>query len=79
MNPDKVEILIVDDSSADLKILADVLTRGGYKIRSVHNGPLAIKAVTDETPDLILLDITLPEMDGLAVCRQLKKDEKSRK
>jgi signal transduction histidine kinase len=65
-------ILIVDDIPANLKVLGDILKGEGYKIRPVPNGSLALQVASREKPDLILLDIMMPEMDGFEVCRRLK-------
>jgi signal transduction histidine kinase len=65
-------ILIVDDIPANLKLLGDILKEEGYKVRPVPSGALALQVAEREKPDLILLDIMMPEMDGYEVCRQLK-------
>lgn len=65
-------ILIVDDTPNNLTILTQMLTDQGYQVRPAISGPLALKATSIELPDLILLDIIMPEMDGYEVCRQLK-------
>ena len=67
-------ILIVDDTPANLLVLAQMLKERGYKARPVPSGPLALDAARREPPDLILLDISMPEMDGYEVCRRLKND-----
>ena len=67
-------ILVVDDVPANLTLLAGMLKENGYRVRPVPSGKLALKAVENEQPDLILLDITMPEMDGFEVCRRLKQD-----
>ena len=70
-------ILVVDDSPAQLDQLAQVLTREGYEVRRAQDGKEAIRAVRGEPPDLVLLDLVLPDMDGLEVLRIVKarKDE----
>lgn len=68
------KILIVDDLTDNLHLLSKILTRQGYEVQAVGNGRLAITAVQAQTPDLILLDICMPEMDGYEVCQQLKQD-----
>ncbi|MDA3926594.1 MAG: response regulator [Kiritimatiellae bacterium] len=67
-------ILVVDDTPANLNLLAGMLKKHGYRVRPVPSGKLAIKAVQSEKPDLILLDIRMPEMSGYEVCTQLKAD-----
>jgi diguanylate cyclase (GGDEF)-like protein len=68
------DILIVDDVSENLEFLSTVLTQQGYKVRSVLSGTTAIKVAKAAQPDLILLDIKMPEMDGYQVCQKLKAD-----
>lgn len=70
------DILIVDDVSANLKVLGDMLKGEGYKVRPVPNGTLALQVASKEKPDLILLDIMMPDMDGYEVCRRLKESPK---
>lgn len=67
-------ILIVDDTPANLLLLARMLTERGYQPRTAISGRLALTSARAEPPDLILLDITMPEMDGYEVCEQLKSD-----
>jgi two-component system, sensor histidine kinase and response regulator len=69
-------ILVVDDTPANLQLLAGMLKEHGYRVRPVPNGKLALQAVRSTPPDLILLDINMPQMDGYEVCRQLKQDER---
>ncbi len=71
-------ILIVDDTPANLRLLSKMLGRHGYEVRPIPNGKLAIAATQAALPDLILLDINMPDMNGYEVCRQLKADEKTR-
>jgi len=65
-------ILVVDDTPANLQLLAGMLKAHGYRVRPVNSGELALRAVQAEPPNLILLDITMPELDGYEVCRRLK-------
>lgn len=65
-------ILVVDDTPDNLRLLMDMLTERGYEVRVATNGPLALKSVQTIPPDLILLDIKMPGMDGYQVCKQLK-------
>lgn len=67
-------ILIVEDDKAILKGLEDNLTREGYRILSARDGKSGLAAVFKNQPDLVLLDVMLPQMGGLEVCRQLKKN-----
>jgi two-component system sensor histidine kinase/response regulator len=68
-------ILIVDDTPANLDFLSAMLEDRNYHVRAVINGTMAFKAIQSERPDLILLDIRMPEMDGYEVCRRLKVDK----
>src|ERR1035441_7080777 len=68
-------ILVVDDVSANLQVLTGMLKERGYKARPVPNGKLALLAARKDPPDLILLDINMPEMNGYEVCQHLKADE----
>lgn len=68
------DILIVDDHVENLQILFSMLTDYGYEVRRVLNGIQALNVVKSEPPDLILLDILMPEMDGYEVCRYLKAE-----
>ena len=67
-------ILVVDDNTDSRNILGDLLTRHGYDVRSVDSGQLALNAVRSKAPDLILLDVKMPGMDGYEVCQKLKSD-----
>ncbi len=66
------DILIVDDTPNNLKLLSGMLTEQDYKVRSVISGQMALTVAKAAQPDLILLDIKMPEMDGYEVCRRLK-------
>jgi signal transduction histidine kinase len=72
--PESAEILIVDDTINNLKLLSDMLTSSGFCVRKARNGVMALTAVTTKHPDLILLDIKMPQMDGYEVCRHLQAD-----
>ena len=71
------EILVVDDTPANLRLLTELLTQHSYHVRPASDGALALKSVAAKIPDLILLDVNMPAMDGYEVCRCLKADEKS--
>lgn len=72
------DILVVDDTPANLRLLTQILTERNYKVRPVPNGTLALAAARAALPDLILLDVNMPDMDGYTVCRELKADERTR-
>lgn len=67
-------ILVVDDTPANLQLLESMLQEQGYIVRAAISGQMALKAVRVQTPDIILLDINMPEMNGYEVCRALKAD-----
>ncbi|MFB2935216.1 ATP-binding protein [Aerosakkonemataceae cyanobacterium BLCC-F154] len=75
---DKGYILLVDDQPDNLRLLSTLLSERGYEPRGVISGQMAIKAAKSSQPDLILLDILMPEMDGYEICEQLKSNEKTR-
>ncbi len=73
LSPKKAHILVVDDNPGDIDILLELLQ--GYDVRTATDGASALESVAMEKPDLILLDINMPDMDGFEVCRQLKANE----
>lgn len=79
VNKDKVasEVLIIDDDPTNLALLCDILTAYGYLARPAINGKLALQSIEAKLPDLILLDIVMPGIDGYEVCSILKSSEKS--
>lgn len=76
--PHKGYILLVDDQPDNLRLLSTLLSERGYEPRGVINGQMAIKAAKSSQPDLILLDIIMPQIDGYEICEQLKADHKTR-
>jgi PleD family two-component response regulator len=74
----KGNILIVDDTPQNLRLLSTTLTDRGYKVRSVINGAMALMGAQSAPPDLIMLDIKMPDMDGYEVCQRLKANECTR-
>jgi DNA-binding response OmpR family regulator len=68
--------MIVDDNPANLKLLDDMLRQRGYEVRSFPRGRLALAGAEQEQPDVILLDINMPEMNGYEVCERLKSSER---
>jgi PAS domain S-box-containing protein len=75
--PLKENILIVDDTPDNLNLLSGILTERGYKVRPAPSGKLALRFIQSTLPDLILLDIKMPEIDGYEVCKQLKASERT--
>ncbi len=75
---DKDIILIVEDSQVNSEILLHLMTRHGYQVWTAESGQAALDLLETSSPDLILLDIMLPVMDGYALCRQLKQDKRTK-
>lgn len=71
------DVLIVDDTPANLRLLSQILIEQGYKVRAVMSGARALAAAWAVPPDLVLLDIRMPEMNGYEVCAHLKADERT--
>ena len=71
---DLVSILMVDDNPANLQVLTSMLKQSGWRPRPVTSGQLGLQAARKEPPDLVLLDVNMPEMNGYEVCEQLKAD-----
>jgi len=70
--PQSFRILLVDDQVENLQILSDILESKGHEVLPVMSGKLAIETAEENPPDLVLLDVMMPEMDGFEVCRRLK-------
>ena len=71
----RADIMVVDDQPANLKLMEDMLRLKGYGVRSFPRGRMALAAATRQPPDLILLDINMPDMNGLEVCQKLKSSK----
>lgn len=74
IQPNRGNVVIVDDNPANLKLLEGMLHKHGYQVRSFPRGRLALASASNAPPDLVLLDINMPEMDGYEVCEKLKAD-----
>lgn len=74
----KANILVIDDTPENLNLLSAMLTEQGYKVRSVTKGSTGLRAAQAAPPDLILLDINMPQMNGYEVCQKLKADDRTR-
>ena len=70
-------ILIIDDKRSDIQLLSTTLSNQGYIVRGAAKGKMGIKAAQADPPDVILLDIRMPDLDGYAVCEQLKANPKT--
>ena len=75
---DKGTVLVVDDATLNLDFISEILTRDGFEVLQAKSGRVALETVLAHKPDLILLDIVMPEMDGYEVCRRLKEDKWTR-
>ena len=82
MNPasptPRSNVLIVDDITRNLQVVGTILRQAGYAVTPATSGAEALEGVREQSPDLILLDLMMPEMDGLEVCRRLKADPATR-
>jgi len=70
--------MVIDDNPKNLRLLTTILKKQGYRIRPVRDGKTALNAIKSNIPDLILLDIMMPELNGYEVCRQLKENKRTR-
>ncbi len=70
----QTEILVVDDTLENIQVLSGMLKQKGYKVRPVTSGKMALQTARHSPPDLVLLDISMPEMDGYEVCTRMKAD-----
>ncbi|NJS09514.1 MAG: response regulator [Microcoleus sp. CSU_2_2] len=77
-NKESIHILIIDDQPDNLRFLSRILTTEGYKVQRAISGEMAVNAAFNSPPDLILLDIVMPKMDGYEVCDRLKSNAKTK-
>lgn len=73
-----MNILVIEDQPTDLRLMRAVLQGSGYVVHARSSAEGALDAISNDPPDLILLDLRLPGMDGLSLARRLKKDESTR-
>ncbi|MEH2267464.1 MAG: ATP-binding protein [Nostoc sp.] len=78
LNFPKADILVIDDTPENLNLLSAMLTEQGYKVRSVTKGSTGLRGANAVPPDLILLDVNMPEMNGYEVCQHLKTNDRTR-
>jgi two-component system phosphate regulon response regulator PhoB len=78
MSSTKAELLLVEDEPEIAELIEFHAERAGMRARKVHSGRIALDVVKREKPDIIVLDLMLPDVDGLEVCRRLKQDEATR-
>jgi len=68
------KILVVDDTPQNIKLLADLLTAKGYEVTTAANGELALESIAKQAPDLVLLDVMMPGLNGYEVCRKIREN-----
>ena len=78
MNISTANILLIDDNPQNLAALSRILSEQHYQVRTAINGQVALKSIQHRPPDLILLDIMMPNMDGYEVCSVLKAQDETR-
>ncbi|MBA3534862.1 MAG: response regulator [Ardenticatenales bacterium] len=78
LESDKADVLVVDDTPANLRVLITLLSEHGYQVRPAPSGKLALQAVESKKPDLVLLDVMMPGMDGYEVCARLKSNDETK-
>lgn len=78
MGEPRKKVLVVDDDRDDLKMISMILEPEGYEVITAENGAEALEKVESEAPDLILLDVMMPELDGFAACAKLKASPQSK-
>src|SRR6185503_14549243 len=69
----KVSLLVVEDDENISSAISEYFSRAGYSVKTVEDGLMGVKAALDDPPDAVVLDLMLPKMDGLAVCRELRE------
>lgn len=74
----KIKVMVVDDNPANLKLASDLLEMEGFEVQRCVDAETAIIALQQFHPDIILMDVALPGMDGLQLTRQLKEDERTK-
>ncbi len=77
-NEEKVNVLVVDDYVENVELLKELLTASGYDVTTAYDGDEALKKVKQQIPDLILLDIMMPKMDGYQVCEALRANDETK-
>ena len=74
---ERAAVLVVDDEEEIRNVLRLMLTRAGYEVREAEDGETALDRIQDDAPDLILLDVLMPGMDGFEVCRRVRADSEA--
>jgi len=68
------KILLVDDSATELHVISEILSKHGYSVTKAQNGDEAVRRLNEDTPDLILMDVVMPGMNGFALTRSITRD-----
>lgn len=68
------EVLVVDDNPENLRVISSLLIEEGYHVRVAKNGKQALDTIDESAPDIILMDVQMPEMDGFEVCKKIKSN-----
>lgn len=76
--PDNWRIMIVDDNPNNLRVLYNILKNSDYIVHPASSGEIALKFLENDLPDLIMLDVKMPDIDGYDVCRQIKTDDRTK-
>ena len=71
----KETILVIDDTPVNLEILVKMFQKNGYRVKAATSGQMGIRAAENDPPDIVLLDVTMPEMNGYEVCRKMKQTD----
>ena len=74
----KPKILVVDDDETNVGLIKQILEKINYKVIEAFNGEEALRKIEEDSPDLLILDVMMPKMNGLEVCRRIKSNEKTR-
>ena len=72
----EAKVLVVEDSAAQRFVITKILEENGFKVQSAENGQLALQSLNQYTPDIVISDIMMPEMDGPTLCKTLKQDRR---
>ncbi|MBK4731337.1 response regulator [Oxynema sp. CENA135] len=72
-------VFLIDDDTALLELFCEVLSDYGYQVRTATNGQFALRSIRQTVPDLVILDLTLPGMNGVEIYKELQRDESTRK
>jgi len=72
-----IRVLVVDDNFVNVRLLEELLKSASYEVATAMNGEAALEKISQSRPDIVLLDVMMPGMDGYEVCRRIRQDEKT--